>query len=82
MIVFSVLSILIGLIAIIVKGLNFGLDFTGGVSANVAYEQPVEQHKVIKALADNGFNDAVVQYLGTRQELLVCYRPKMAQLKI
>ncbi|AXT96501.1 protein translocase subunit SecF [Moraxella catarrhalis] len=76
MIVFSVLSILIGLIAIIVKGLNFGLDFTGGVSANVAYEQPVEQAQVIKALADNGFNDAVVQYLGTRQELLVRLPPQ------
>lgn len=76
MIVFSVLSILIGLIAIIVKGLNFGLDFTGGVSANVAYEQPVEQAQVIKALADNGFNDAVAQYLGTRQELLVRLPPQ------
>ncbi|OAV34986.1 Protein-export membrane protein SecF [Moraxella catarrhalis] len=76
MMVFSVLSILIGLIAIIVKGLNFGLDFTGGVSANVAYKQPVEQAQVIRALADNGFNDAVVQYLGTRQELLVRLPPQ------
>lgn len=76
MMVFSVLSILIGLIAIIVKGLNFGLDFTGGVSANVAYKQPVEQAQVIQALADNGFNDAVVQYLGTRQELLVRLPPQ------
>lgn len=76
MMVFSVLSILIGLIAIIVKGLNFGLDFTGGVSANVAYKQPVEQAQVIQALADNGFNNAVVQYLGTRQELLVRLPPQ------
>lgn len=76
MMVFSVLSILIELIAIIVKGLNFGLDFTGGVSANVAYKQPVEQAQVIQALADNGFNDAVVQYLGTRQELLVRLPPQ------
>ncbi|WP_049237566.1 protein translocase subunit SecF [Moraxella canis] len=76
MMAFSVLFMLVGLIAIIVKGLNFGLDFTGGVSANVAYEQPVEQAQVVQALADNGFNDAVVQYLGTRQELLVRLPPQ------
>lgn len=76
MMAFSVLFILAGLIALIVKGLNFGLDFTGGVSANVAYEQPVEQAQVVQALADNGFNDAVVQYLGTRQELLVRLPPQ------
>lgn len=76
MMAFSVLFMLVGLIALIVKGLNFGLDFTGGVSANVAYEQPVEQAQVVQALADNGFNDAVVQYLGTRQELLVRLPPQ------
>ncbi|OAU94597.1 protein translocase subunit SecF [Moraxella catarrhalis] len=76
MMAFSVLFMLVGLIALIVKGLNFGLDFTGGVSANIAYEQPVEQAQVVQALADNGFNDAVVQYLGTRQELLVRLPPQ------
>ncbi len=67
---------LIAVIAIFVNGLNLGLDFTGGISADVKYEQPVEQTTVVKSLVDNGFNDPVVQYLGTRQDLLVRLPPQ------
>ena len=72
----SILLVIGSIIAITVNGLNFGLDFTGGVSADVSYEQPAEQAEVVKALADNGFDDAVVQYLGTRQELLIRLPPQ------
>ena len=72
----SLLMVIGSIIAIAVNGLNLGLDFTGGVSADVRYEQPAEQVEVVKALADNGFDDAVVQYLGTRQELLVRLPPQ------
>lgn len=76
MMILSALLIIAGIVAVIVKGLNFGLDFTGGVSANVSYQQPVEQAQVVQALADNGYPDAVVQYLGTRQELLLRLPPQ------
>lgn len=76
MAILSVLLIIGSIIAIAVNGLNLGLDFTGGVSADVRYEQPVEQVDVVQSLADNGFDDAVVQYLGTRQELLVRLPPQ------
>ncbi|MDN3501499.1 protein translocase subunit SecF [Psychrobacter sp. 5A.1] len=72
----SLFMVIASIIAIAVNGLNLGLDFTGGVSADVRYEQPVEQVAVVKALADNGFDDAVVQYLGTREELLVRLPPQ------
>lgn len=74
--ILSIILIIGSIIAIAVNGLNLGLDFTGGVSADIKYEQPVEQVAVVKALADNGFDDAVVQYLGTRQELLVRLPPQ------
>lgn len=76
MAILSMLLVIGSIIAIAVNGLNLGLDFTGGVSADVRYEQPAEQSDVVKALADNGFNDAVVQYLGTREELLVRLPPQ------
>ena len=76
MAILSILLVIASIIAIAVNGLNFGLDFTGGVSTDVRYEQPAEQTEVVKALADNGFDDAVVQYLGTRQELLVRLPPQ------
>ncbi|MDH9218910.1 protein translocase subunit SecF [Moraxella lacunata] len=75
MVVLSAILVIASLVAI-TKGLNLGLDFTGGISADVAYSQPVEQAQVASALADKGFNDAVVQYLGTRQELLIRLPPQ------
>ncbi len=74
--ILSLILVIGSIIAIAVNGLNFGLDFTGGVSADVRYEQPVEQVAVVQALADNGFDDAVVQYLGTRDELLIRLPPQ------
>lgn len=76
MMVISAILVIASLIAITTKGLNLGLDFTGGISADVAYSQPVEQAQVASALSDKGFNDAVVQYLGTRQELLIRLPPQ------
>ncbi|MBO6225469.1 MAG: protein translocase subunit SecF, partial [Psychrobacter sp.] len=35
-----------------------------------------EQVEVVQSLADNGFDDAVVQYLGTREELLIRLPPQ------
>ncbi len=72
----SLLMVIGSIIAIAVNGLNLGLDFTGGVSADVRYEQPVEQVEVVQSLAANGFDDAVVQYLGTREELLIRLPPQ------
>ena len=76
MAIISILMVIGSIIVIAVNGLNLGLDFTGGVSADVRYEQPVEQVEVVQALADNGFSDAVVQYLGTREELLIRLPPQ------
>ncbi len=74
--IFSLLMVLISLGALFINGLNLGLDFTGGVSANVTYEQPVEQEAVTQTLEKAGFNDAVVQYLGGNKELLIRLPPQ------
>ena len=74
--ILSIILVIGSIIAIAVNGLNLGLDFTGGVSADVRYEQSVEQGDVVTALANNGFDDAVVQYLGTSQELLIRLPPQ------
>lgn len=71
----SALIVLVSVAMIFIRGLNLGLDFTGGVSADVVYSQPVEIAVVTSALADKGFTDAQVQYLGTQRELLVRLPP-------
>lgn len=69
--IFSVILTLASLFFIVTKGLNLGLDFTGGVSAELNYAQPANQTDVINTLNKAGFKDAVVQTLGSNKDLLV-----------
>ncbi|WP_288449440.1 protein translocase subunit SecF [uncultured Acinetobacter sp.] len=69
--IFSVLLTFASIFFIVTKGLNLGLDFTGGVSAELNYSQPVNQSAVSQALDKAGFKDAVVQTLGSNKDLIV-----------
>ncbi|MCJ1885565.1 protein translocase subunit SecF [Pseudomonas sp. LA21] len=54
-----------------VKGINFGLDFTGGTSIKLAYEQSADLAKVREQLVAAGFGEAVVQSFGDTRDVLV-----------
>jgi preprotein translocase subunit SecF len=75
-IVFSLLLMAIAIGAIVTRGLNFGLDFTGGTLIEVGYEQPVDLQEVRAALDKVGFGDAVVQHFGTSKDVLVRLAPR------
>ena len=53
------------------KGLNLGLDFTGGTQIELAYEQPADLGDIRKQLAAAGFADAVVQSFGATTDVVV-----------
>jgi len=53
------------------KGLNFGLDFTGGTLIELTYERPANLGQVREELVKAGFEDAVVQSFGATTDLLV-----------
>ena len=74
--ILSAILTILSLVAILTKGLNLGLDFTGGVSATVVYDKPVQQAQVQSALANHKINDSVVQYLGSNKEILVRLPPQ------
>ncbi|MBP64072.1 MAG: protein translocase subunit SecF, partial [Planctomycetaceae bacterium] len=59
------------LASLMVKGLNFGLDFTGGTLIELGYERPVELEQVRGQLERSGFGDAVVQSFGATTDVLV-----------
>jgi preprotein translocase subunit SecF len=63
----SVVLVVIALAAIFVKGLNYGLDFTGGVLVEAQFTEAVEVSDVRSALADAGFADAQVVSSGARE---------------
>jgi preprotein translocase subunit SecF len=53
------------------KGLNFGLDFTGGAQIELAYANPADLSLVRDQLAAAGFEDAVVQSFGATTDVVV-----------
>ncbi len=68
---FSILITVASIFFIATKGLNLGLDFTGGIAAELNYAKPVEATEVSTALAKAGFRDPVVQTLGSNRDLMV-----------
>ncbi|MGE6994361.1 protein translocase subunit SecF [Pseudomonas sp. NPDC047961] len=67
----TVVLTLVSLASLAVKGLNFGLDFTGGTLIELSYEQPIALDQVRSQLAGSGFNEAVVQSFGATTDVLV-----------
>ncbi|BAP55505.1 protein-export membrane protein SecF [Thioploca ingrica] len=68
---FSVVLITVSIISFFVRGLAFGLDFTGGTLIEVGYKQPVQLEKIRTNLHNNGFADAVLQYFGTDRDVII-----------
>lgn len=68
--------IVISLICFGVRGLNLGIDFTGGTLVEVGYTKPADLDQVRKVLDDSGFSRAVVQYFGTAEDVLIRLAPR------
>lgn len=71
----SALLIAASLALLGMRGLNFGIDFTGGLVIEVGYPQSVELDGVRGTLAEAGYGNAVVQHFGTAREVLIRVAP-------
>ncbi|MEK8090669.1 protein translocase subunit SecF [Thermithiobacillus plumbiphilus] len=69
--VFSLILIIVSLVSLATRGLNLGIDFTGGTLVEVRYERTVPVADVRAALTQQGFGDAVVQTFGGPQDVLI-----------
>jgi preprotein translocase subunit SecF len=69
--VISAIILAIGVASLFSRGINFGLDFTGGTLIEVAYPAAPELSDVRQALTDNGFDDFTVQTFGTARDIVV-----------
>ena len=67
----SLVTFLLAVFFLATRGLNFGVDFTGGTVLEVHYAQPADINKVREQLAGVGLKDALVQNFGSSQDVLI-----------
>ena len=72
----SIVLIIFSLVSIISKGLNPGIDFTGGFQVEVSYEQSPEIESIRNNLSAAGFNDAIVQNSGSATDIMIRIAPR------
>ena len=60
-----------GLLVILVRGLNYSVEFTGGTLMQVESRQPVDVGAVRNALAERGIEGAEIQKFGSDRELVI-----------
>lgn len=72
----SAVLIVVSIALLSVRGLNLGLDFTGGYLIEVGYAEPADLEGIRSSLAEGGFDDAQVQTFGSSHEVLVRLAPR------
>ncbi|MEK6550385.1 MAG: protein translocase subunit SecF [Pseudomonadota bacterium] len=72
--VFNVISLVTFIAAVfflVSKGLNFGVDFTGGTVLEVNFSRAAEVDKVRESIEKLGYRDATVQNFGTSRDVMI-----------
>lgn len=69
--VISLAVTVISIALLVVNGLNFGLDFTGGMLLELRYERPINFEHVASQLEKNGFKGAKVTQYGSANDILI-----------
>lgn len=72
---FSVLIFVVSIGALLVNGLKWGLDFTGGTQIEVSYSEPANLEQIRESLYKVGFKEAQVVSYGTSRDVLISIAP-------
>jgi len=78
----SVAAILISVLLLVFRGLNFGIDFTGGTLVELGFPQAVETTHVAQRLGKAGIAFSTLQHFGSDRDLLVRIPPKVEVDKV
>src|SRR5688572_836144 len=74
--VISAVLMIGSVVLLAVRGLNLGIDFTGGVTVEVSYPAAANVDSARDALSKAGFPEAKVQTFGSSRDLAVTVVPK------
>ena len=75
-VMFSSAMLAVSILSLAIRGLEFGIDFTGGTLVEVGYPTAVDLEPIRATLDREGFEGAVVQHFGTAQDVLVRLAPR------
>jgi preprotein translocase subunit SecF len=74
--VVSAIFLLAATVSFFARGLNLGIDFTGGVVLELKFPQAADLEKVRAAVEEAGFEHAAVQSFGTSRDVMVRLLPQ------
>lgn len=73
--IFSSILTIISIGSLATRGLDMGIDFTGGTLIEVGYQQAANLDQLRTTLTETGFSDATVQNFGTTKDVLIRLKP-------
>jgi preprotein translocase subunit SecF len=71
----SAVLMLVSFVSFFVRGLNFAIDFTGGIAVEATFPKEVEIESVRKAVIAAGFHEPQVSYLGSTRDVTIGLQP-------
>lgn len=74
--VVSIVMVLGSFFALYTNGINWGLDFTGGIVVELGYKQDAPLPKIRDAMRDANYADAVVQSFGSPKDVIIRLAPR------
>ena len=72
----SLLLVIVSFVSLATRGLDFGIDFTGGILLEVGYSEAANLEKIRGDLASEGHTNAQVQRFGAEEVVLVRLPPQ------
>ena len=69
--IISLITFLLAVVFLIVRGLHLSIEFTGGTVMEVGYAQTADAEKIRGALGKIGLKDVSVQSFGTTRDILI-----------
>lgn len=72
----AAVSVIVSIAAIAIRGLEFGIDFTGGVLLEVGYPEPADVDGIRQLMDDAGIEDVQVQQFGQPTDVLLRLPPQ------